>query len=65
MPIIQINILEGRTLNQKKKLVEKLTHAVVESLGAPRETVRVMINEMSADHYAISGELISERRNNT
>lgn len=62
MPIIQVNMLEGRSLDQKKKLVETLTDAAVVSLGAPRDTVRVLINEMSADHYAISGELISERR---
>ena len=34
MPIITVQMLEGRTDEQKKALVEKVTDAVVETTGA-------------------------------
>ena len=61
MPIIQVNMLEGRTVEQKRRLVRGLTAAVVESLGVKIEQVRVMIHELGADDYAIAGETAAER----
>ena len=43
MPIIQVNMLEGRTVQQKRAMVAAVTSAIVESLGAKPETVRVII----------------------
>ena len=37
MPIIDITLLEGRSQEQKEKLVAKVTEAAMESLGAPRD----------------------------
>ena len=46
MPIMQVFLIEGRTEEQKARLIAALTDAAVESIGAPRETVRVMLQEM-------------------
>jgi len=58
MPIAQINMLEGRTEEQKAAVIEKVTDALCEAVGAPRETVRVMINEMTNTQYGIGGKTI-------
>jgi 4-oxalocrotonate tautomerase len=43
-------------MTQKKEaLIEKVTLAIYESLGAPIETIRVIINEMPKQHYGIAG----------
>jgi len=55
MPYITVKMLEGRTEEQKKKLVEKVTEAVVETTGAPKEKVVIFIDEMSPNHYGIAG----------
>ena len=55
MPIIQVNLLEGRTVAQKRAMVSAVTDAIVESLGVKRETVRIMINEMHPEHFALGG----------
>ena len=61
MPIVQVNMLVGRTVEQKRKLVAGITSTVTESLGVPAETVRVMIHEMGKDDYAIGGKTAAER----
>ena len=61
MPIVQVNMLAGRTVDQKRKLVAGITNVVVESLGVQAEQVRVMIHEMSKDDYAIGGKTAAER----
>ena len=39
MPLVTIKMLEGRTLKQKKAMVEKVTQAIVETLDATPENV--------------------------
>ena len=61
MPIIQVNMLEGRTVEQKRKLCAGITEAVVSSLGVNADQVRVMIHELGKDEYAIGGKTATER----
>lgn len=60
MPIATINIIEGRSDEKKEKLIEKVTDAICESLDAPRESVRIIINEMPKQHYGIAGKSIKK-----
>ena len=55
MPIAQINIIEGRTDEQKEMLIREVSDAISHSLGAPLESVRVIINEMPKQHFGIGG----------
>jgi len=56
MPLVQVNILEGRTDEQKEVLIHELTEACCRAIGAPRETVRVLINEMPKQNCGIGGQ---------
>lgn len=55
MPFAQIYMLEGRTEDQKRAVIEKVTQALVEAVGAPKETVRVWIHEMPKENWGIAG----------
>lgn len=55
MPLVQVSILEGRTDEQKEVLIYELTEACCKAIGAPRETVRVLINEMPKQNWGIGG----------
>jgi len=55
MPYITVKMLEGRTDNQKRALVEKVTAAVSETTGAPVESITVFIEEMTKNNYAVAG----------
>jgi len=57
MPIVQIELLEGRTVEQKRLLVEKVTQAIVESIGAPADKVTIIIRDMLKENYAKAGKL--------
>jgi 4-oxalocrotonate tautomerase len=61
MPYVTVKMLEGRTDDQKRALVEKVTAAVTETTGAPIEKVTVFIEEMSKNNYAIAGKRLSDQ----
>lgn len=61
MPYVTVKMLEGRSEEQKKNLVEKVTAAVSETTGAPVEKVTVFIEEMSKNHYAVAGTRLSDK----
>ena len=60
MPLVNIKLLEGRTLEQKKELVEKVTQAVVEAAGVSPERVSIVIEDMPKYNFAKAGVLASE-----
>lgn len=60
MPILQIEILKGRTLEQKREMVKKVTDVVSETLNCPKEAVRIIIREMEFDNFAHAGKLRSD-----
>lgn len=62
MPIIEVTLLEGRTAEAKSALISSLTDAAIEAVGAPRESVRVILREVPAEHFAVGGVSIAERR---
>ena len=57
-------MFEGRTMEQKRKLVKKVTDAIVESLAptVTREGVRIMIIEYPKTNLAIGGVLVSDNK---
>jgi len=55
MPIIQVHLAEGRTDEQKRRLIDALTEAVVSSLRAPRESVRVLLTDVPKSNWGIGG----------
>ncbi|AKO94823.1 MULTISPECIES: 2-hydroxymuconate tautomerase [Priestia] len=61
MPYVTVKMLEGRTDEQKRALVEKVTEAVVETTGASKEKVAVIIEEMSKNNYGVAGKRISDQ----
>jgi 4-oxalocrotonate tautomerase len=56
MPIANIQILPGRTDEQKAKMIEMVTDAIHESLGAPKETIRIIVNEIPSTQWGIGGK---------
>ncbi|MGB6329494.1 MAG: 2-hydroxymuconate tautomerase [Halarcobacter sp.] len=62
MPIATINIIEGRSDEQKEKLIEKVTLAIHEAIDAPIANVRVILNEMPKQHFGIAGQSVKKMR---
>lgn len=62
MPIINIHLIEGRTVGQKRKLVKDVTKAVCEAVDAPASAVSIIIEEMSKENYATQGVLQADKK---
>ena len=62
MPIVVVNIKEGRTLEQKRDMVANVTEALCETMEVPKPSVRIIINEMANDNFAIAGTLICDNQ---
>ena len=61
MPIIQVNIAEGRTVEQKLAAYAAITDAVVRTLDVRPEQVRILIIEVSPENFSIAGETMAMR----
>lgn len=57
MPIVQIDMLEGRTVDQKRALVEKVTEAITETANCPASAVTVILREMPKENLGQGGKL--------
>ena len=55
MPIAQIQILEGRTPEQKRTLIRAVNEAIAQALQANPESIRVIIQEVPKEHWGIGG----------
>ncbi|MBW1773006.1 MAG: tautomerase family protein [Deltaproteobacteria bacterium] len=60
MPIIKIDWIEGRTREQKAKVVKEFTDTIVNVAGAAPEKVTIIINDHPRDNLANSGKLLSD-----
>lgn len=62
MPMIHIEMLEGRSVDEKRELVSSVTRAVVASLnGIAAEGVKIHLVEISPQNTARGGVLRADR----
>lgn len=60
MPIIQCDIRQGRSDEQKQRLAQEITRVVMETIDAPREYIYVLIRETPGAHHIKGGEPLPE-----
>ena len=56
MPIIHVHLMEGRSDELKEALIGAITDATADTLGAKRESVRVLLHELPKNHFGIGGQ---------
>ncbi len=61
MPIIRVEMFKGRSTEQKRALVEKLTDAFVETAGGTRDSVQVVLCDIDKGDWGAGGQLFSDR----
>lgn len=60
MPMLNVQIMQGHSAAKKTDLLKKLTQSVVDSIGAPLASVRVVLQEIPAEHVIVAGEIGKE-----
>ena len=61
MPIIRIQLAEGRSASEKTALMKSVTDAVHDAIGAPLPTIHVMVQEIPAEDIMIAGKLLTQK----
>lgn len=61
MPTYHIELFEGRSVEEKRKLVEAVTRVTTEVLGSSPESVDIVITDVKRENWTTGGKLWSER----
>jgi 4-oxalocrotonate tautomerase len=59
MPVVIVEMWEGRTLEQKKKLVQGITEAFAK-INTPPDAVQIILKDVPKHNWAIGGKLSAE-----
>ncbi|WP_018131712.1 2-hydroxymuconate tautomerase [Effusibacillus pohliae] len=63
MPFITIEMKEGRTLEQKRRLAAEVTKVVCEICEVPADRVYVFIEDLKSDAFGKAGKLMIDEAN--
>lgn len=55
MPIVNVVMIKGRNRAQKEAMFEKVTQALCETLEAQPNQVRIKIEEVEPEDFAVAG----------
>lgn len=61
MPYVRIEIIEGRSEDQKAELAKAVTDAMERIIGSKPASTFVIFEDVSPADWAIGGELVSRR----
>ena len=62
MPLVSVTMARGRSPEQKKAMLLAIIDAIVESIGAPRDSVRVWINEVENTDFLAGTEVLADKQ---
>jgi len=60
MPLITVELFEGRSVDQKRQIVEELTKTMCDITGGNPSAVQVMIRDVPKSNWGFGGELCSD-----
>ena len=62
MPHVQITLLKGRTVEQKRKVAARVTDVLAEEAGAKRDATTVAFVEVDRESFAHGGVLVADKK---
>lgn len=63
MPIIQVQMLEGRSLEVKKSLMKEINEVVCRTLDVASNQVRILLDEYPKENWSTGGISKAEASN--
>ena len=61
MPVVQIEMFAGRTLDQKRAMVKEMTEVLVKTINCRAEDVKIIIRELNRENLAEGGSLFIDQ----
>ena len=62
MPFVSIRLIEGRSAQQKEEIARRVTVAISEVTGLPRDDVWVVFEEFAAADWYLGDRSVAARR---
>lgn len=62
MPIVQVELLEGRTVEQKRAMVKEVTDAICKTLSVKPDAVTIIVRDMEFHNFAKAGVLRADQK---
>jgi 4-oxalocrotonate tautomerase len=60
MPYVQITWLEGRSVDQKRKIADGIASVLIEHAKAKPEHIQITFLDLPTTSYALSGTLVAD-----
>lgn len=60
MPIVTIQMVEGRSEDQKRKIIHDVSHTLADASGSPLEAIRVIIQEVPSTNWGKAGSMAKD-----
>jgi 4-oxalocrotonate tautomerase len=60
-----MHLLEGRSVEKKRLAVAAMTAALVETLEVRPDQVRILITEHNDEQFAVGGQTVGQRNENS
>jgi 4-oxalocrotonate tautomerase len=57
MPIVTIELIEGRTVDQKREMAKKITDVIKEVAKVKEDAVEIIFHDMKKENYSKAGKL--------
>jgi 4-oxalocrotonate tautomerase len=64
MPDVHITWLEGRTVDQKRKVAQRITQVLMEEAGAKSESTHIVFVDVPTTNFASGGVTVADRKAN-
>jgi len=64
MPYVNITWIEGRTIDQKRKVAQRVTQVLMEEAGAKSESTHIVFVDLPTTNFATGGVTIADKKQN-
>jgi 4-oxalocrotonate tautomerase len=61
MPVIRVEMFEGRTRDQKRSLVKVLTQGFIGTCGGKPEAIQIVITNVAKEDWGGGGVLMADK----
>ena len=62
MPVVQVQLYEGRTVEQKRAMAKAITKAISETAGVPDSATTVIFTDVKKSDWSNGGTLASDQQ---
>lgn len=62
MPDVHITWLEGRTVDQKRKVAQRITQVLIEEAGAKSESTHIVFVDVPTTNFASGGVTVADSK---